>query len=248
MTGSLTSTDTWVSIIGHGLVFGKSDNKSEDRGPRERLRQGERTSPDEDEGVRPSPTSPLPIGGVPVKELVARLQRGSPEALATCYHSLYTPLWRMAIVLTRSRDQADEIIQDVFLSLWGRHEQLSLDMDLRAYLYGAVRNLAKQRARHHTVVARLEDAVANGTISPPALGRGMGDPVADAELQDFYAAFHRALVLLSDRERIALRMRLEDELTFEQIGTILGVSKMGAQKMVVRAEQKIRELLAQYRD
>jgi RNA polymerase sigma factor (sigma-70 family) len=76
----------------------------------------------------------------------------------------------------------------------------------------------------------------------------MGDPVAEAELHDFYTAFYRALALLSDRERIALRMRLEDELTFEQIGTMLGVSKMGAQKMVVRAEQKIRELLAQYRD
>jgi RNA polymerase sigma-70 factor (ECF subfamily) len=154
----------------------------------------------------------------------------------------------MAIVLTHSREGAEEIVQDVFLALWQRHEQLPLHLDIRAYLYAAVRNLSKQRARHDAVVMRFEHAVGDETASPPAMGQGTVDAAAQVESDDFSAAFSHALQLLTARERIALRLRLEEDFTFDQIGDALGISKMGAHKIVMRAEHKIRELLADYRE
>jgi len=239
--------DAWTPIVGRGLVCAQSNDADGDAGPRDRR---PRLPVDGAHVARKDAHDPahILIDGVPAAELVAQLRGGSRAALATLYGALHTPLWRMAVVLTRSRDRADEIVQDVFLALWQRHEQLPHDLDVRAYAYAAVRNLAKQRARHDGVVMRFEHAAAHDSAIPPAMGQAGPDAATHVESADFYAAFSRALRVLKDRERIALRLRLEDEFTFDQIGEALGISKMGAHKLVARAEQKIRELLADYRE
>jgi RNA polymerase sigma-70 factor (ECF subfamily) len=149
-------------------------------------------------------------------------------------------------MLTGSSDVAEEMVQDVFLAVWRRRERITPQDDLRAYLYAALRNAAKMRGRHTRVVRGVASAVEEQRLALPAHGRGPDTPDRRAEASEFYAAYQRALVVLNERERVAVQLRLEEDATFEEIGRVLGLSKVGARTVVLRAEEKIRALLAEY--
>jgi len=187
------------------------------------------------------------VDGVPTAQLVAQLAAGSRDALTTLHRALYVPLWRYAVMITGDAGMAEEILQDVFFSLWCRRERLGPNLDVRAYLYAAVRNQARGLHRHARVVHDVEIAVDRGILALPAFGHDAMAPDAQAEAHEFSEAFRRAIDSLTEREREALQLRVEDDLTFDEIGRLLGLSKMGAHKLVARAEGKVRALLAEYR-
>jgi RNA polymerase sigma-70 factor (ECF subfamily) len=237
--------ESWTSLVGGGLVAGPDDR---DRGQEAinsaSRRPGEAQSNASDAETREH--RPLLINGIPADQLLAELRGGSRAALEVWYRALHDPLWRMAVVLTRSREQAEEIVQDVFLALWRNRESVS--SDVRAYLYASVRHAARERRRQDQMVAQLHDRIAHGYIDPPALGRSEMNSASRADAGDFYDVYRDALTTLTEREALAFRLRLEEELTFEQIGELLGLSKVGARKMILRAEEKIRALLSNFRD
>jgi RNA polymerase sigma-70 factor (ECF subfamily) len=232
----------WAAVFGPSIACAPVETAPRHSGESRRLRD----SWSSDAAATPLPPRLTEIDGTPVTQLLAALRAGDPRALETIHHGLYAQLWHFAAVLTHSASAADEILQEVFFSLWTRREGLDPASDIRAYLYVAVRNQVWYARRHDHVVAAVETAVDRGTLHIPALGQP--EPSADevAEAHEFTDAFRRAVAMLSEKERHALHLRIEDELTFDEIGRILGISKMGAHKIVTRAETKLRALLSEY--
>jgi RNA polymerase sigma-70 factor (ECF subfamily) len=163
------------------------------------------------------------------------------------YDAWYAPLWRLAVILTRSPETADEIVHTVFFSLWIGRETLTITENFRAYLNTAVRNAARMAHRHDRVVNDVVTAVSDQRLAIPAMGQPFTAPDAAAERSEFFAAYRRTLATLSERERIGMQLRFEEELSFDEIGHLLGISKVGAFKLIQRAEVKVRALLADYR-
>jgi RNA polymerase sigma-70 factor (ECF subfamily) len=190
-----------------------------------------------------------PVGGLPVPELLARLQAGHRDALSTLYKALFEELWRIALLQTRSPESANEIVQDVFLWLWARHATIRTDTDIRVYLAVAVRNRARSLNRHARVVQTTKEmaTAAIGADEPLAMGQFGRSSDTLVEDQEFRAAYHRAVATLTDQERLAVFLRWEEDWTFEQVGHALAISKVGARKVVLRAQQKVRALLEDYR-
>jgi RNA polymerase sigma-70 factor (ECF subfamily) len=187
------------------------------------------------------------IEGLPVGEVLAGIRVGDQTALASLYRAMYALLWRIALLMTRSAATAEEVVQDVFLALWARREVLDVEVDIQVYLAAAVRNRANDIGRHGMVVSTVERAVEQHTLDAPAVGMAAPAPDVAVETQEFYDAYYRALALLTKRERTALLLRWEQELTFEQIGGVLGLSNVGARAVVLRGQQKIQQALADYR-
>lgn len=246
----------WLSVFGGPMVCAPSDASSDDGAsrPGRRTRGVRRDARDDAWGdaQRDAPADATAhglstIGGVAVSELLSRLRADDRDALATLYVALRVPMWRLAMILVRSADVADEIVQNVFVALWMRRQALAVNTDLSAYLNTAVRNAARQLGRHGKVVDRVVSAVERSAIDLPAHGAALPRPDAAAEHDDFLQAYHRAIGTLAERERTALMLRWEDERTFEEIGQLLGLSKVGARTVVMRAESKVRALLAEYR-
>jgi len=248
----------WLALFGGPTVCAPSDRPAGLGARMERPRDHEahgrpvrradgRTDDPQDAASDASTTHDTMLGGVSASELVARLRASDRDALATIYLALRVPLWRLAMILVRSADTADEIVQNVFFALWMRRDGLAAQTDLLAYLNTAVRNAVRQLGRHGRVVGGVESAVEQHAIAMPAHGSMGPAPDAAAEHDDFLRAYQRALATLSEREQVALTLRWEEEQTFEAIGAVLGLSKVGARTIVMRAESKVRVLLAEYR-
>jgi RNA polymerase sigma-70 factor (ECF subfamily) len=190
---------------------------------------------------------PTIIEGVSSDLLVSRLREGDRHAFGMLYRTLYDTLWRLALVLARSPNVAEEVVQDVFVRLWTRHATLDIHVDIRVYLYAAVRNRVNDLARHGRLVLDLEQVLRNVPQDVPATSSPIPSPAFSLDERDFQAAYKRALRALTDRERAAVLLRWEEELTFEQLGHALGVSTVGARAIVLRAQKKVQTALGDYR-
>jgi len=53
----------------------------------------------------------------------------------------------------------------------------------------------------------------------------------------------KALDLLPDKQKAALLLRVRDELSYQEIGEILGVSRSSVESLLFRARERLRRLL-----
>jgi len=198
---------------------------------------------------RESPAVPASelIGGVLASELIARLREGDVTAFDTLYRSLFPVLWSIAVLQTHSGDTAEEIVQDVFLRLWVGRTTLHISGDVRVYLSASVRNAAQNLRKHGNVVTMLEDVVTQAARPIPAMGEPTTPTDVAVERDEFVRAYRRALSALTEEERTAAFLRWEEEWPFERIGAVLSMSKVGAFKVVARAQKKLQKILAELR-
>jgi len=165
-------------------------------------------------------------------ELVSHIRSGAMAAFDALYLRYHARLIDFAYRYLRSRDGAEDVVQETMLAVWRGRETWDVAHGVPAYLYGAIRNRALQFGRHVNVVRRT-DALAlpgdlPGTQPPPASD-------AAVEERDTWDAIRAALGKLSDDQQRVLLLRYRDGLTSEQIATVLGISTMAARKQVQRA-------------
>lgn len=74
------------------------------------------------------------------KDILDALKRGNENAIKTLFEAFYRPLCVYSVQITDSIESTEDIVQDVFLRFWEKKIYLSIQENLRAYLFNAVRN------------------------------------------------------------------------------------------------------------
>jgi RNA polymerase sigma-70 factor (ECF subfamily) len=189
-------------------------------------------------------------------DLVARIRAGDEAAFEALYLAHHDGLWRFAYAYVRSRDVAEELVQDVFLSLWGMRASWEVKTRARAWLFAAVRHLALNHLRHERVVARALGGVSGaGRSTQPHGGAAMyqvetstmGAPPPGqqetAEAQELDDAIVRALAELPERRRIAMTLRWKADMSPLEIATVLGTTPEAVRVLLTRARADLSALL-----
>jgi RNA polymerase sigma-70 factor (ECF subfamily) len=78
------------------------------------------------------------LSGAPEKDLVRELQSGSAAAFGEIYDRYWKILLAIAFSRLADRQASEEAVQEVFLSLWARREDVLIE-SLQAYLATAVK-------------------------------------------------------------------------------------------------------------
>src|SRR5712692_7681708 len=87
--------------------------------------------------------------------LLAGLAEGRDEAFAALYDRYGRSLFRVAWTLLRSRQDAEDAVQDVFLGLVRSRAALGRIENLRAYLFSVLRHAATRLAARKETIAPL---------------------------------------------------------------------------------------------
>jgi RNA polymerase sigma-70 factor (family 1) len=100
------------------------------------------------------------------KDLIKGLKNGDSKAysfLVDCYHN---KLCVYAYQLTNDRDNAKDIVQNVFVNIWNIRLKLKDEFVVKSYLYRSVYNefLNQVRSRRHTVSLDLKNIEALSAI------------------------------------------------------------------------------------
>lgn len=92
------------------------------------------------------------------EELVSLLQKGDRAAYTEIYHRYHGPLYIFVYNRIKDREEAKDIIHELFLKLWTDHLRLQVTASISAYLYTAARNRIINTIAHQQVANRYIDS------------------------------------------------------------------------------------------
>ena len=156
--------------------------------------------------------------------------------LERLYDAHAQSLFAYLLNLTRDEQETRDLLQEVFVKLARRPEVLSQAKDERGYLIRLAHNAAidlmrrrETRDKHHTLLA-LELS-------------SLFDTGADPDEEVFRHQLSNALGQLPAEQRAVIHLKLWEDLTFEKIGVVIGISPNTAASRYRYAIDKLRELL-----
>ena len=149
----------------------------------------------------------------------------------------YSPLlYRVALSVLRNPAEAEDVVQDVFVRVLQRQQELARIIDLRPWLVRIAWNLALDR-RRRIRPDQMDEIFAEGLVSPtlPA-----DQALAEARhIRQVLAAMER----LPAKERQALLLSAIEELSTAEIGAVLGSSESSIRSLLFRARAHLRKRL-----
>jgi RNA polymerase sigma-70 factor (ECF subfamily) len=148
------------------------------------------------------------------------------------FRTLYAPLAAFAFRYLRDAAAAEDVVQDVFATLWSTRRSVAIKTSLRAYLYASVRNRALNIRKHDAIVEAWEldesDDDVRALHPPPPPPDVVLD---DRMLNDQLAAAFEAL---PPRQAEVMRLRWQEELSYAEIAEAMGISVKGVEKHLAR--------------
>lgn len=197
---------------------------------------------------------PLLDGGAAVQgvsmdreqDLVARIRSSDAAAFEMLYAEFAPGLLRFAFSQLRSRELAEEAVQDLFLKLWKHRQKWVLARSLRSYLFRALRNCITNYRRTTAARHELQQAVgdADATLAAFPSANGADDHLSEADL---LRALDHAVAALPRRCRETFVLVRQQQLSYAEAAEVLGVSVKAVEMNMVRAFSALRVHLADWR-
>lgn len=141
---------------------------------------------------------------------------------------------------------AEDIAQQVFLRIWRNAKHYRPDAKFTTYIFTITRNLVfnetRRRGRKKEVSSDEREEHSNHTIEDhPA--RQPDAQVLQAEL---LAAVDAAIAALPETQRLAVVLQRYEQLAYEEIATVLGLTVPAVKSLLFRARTSLREALRGY--
>jgi RNA polymerase sigma-70 factor (ECF subfamily) len=171
-----------------------------------------------------------------------RLRAGDAGSFEALFFRHHATLCEIVDAYVGSQAIAEEIVQDLFHTIWRDRARLAVRGSLRSYLCVAARNRALQHLRHGVVARRHAQAAALESD----LDR---EPRADEvlERQEALVALRSAIDALPPRARLAVVLRWRDHLTNADVAEAMGITVKGVEKLLASAMTRLRHSMRSHK-
>lgn len=174
-------------------------------------------------------------------ELVEQARAGDSDAFRELVEAHSQRVFRTAFRLTRSEDNAEDIVQETFLKAFRKLHLFDGRSQFGTWLHRIAVNCAMdlmrkqgRRSQRETIEERTElEAMVDGDPRPDRM----------AESSEVGHAVQKVLQSLSPTERTAFLLRHFEGHTSAEIGRILGIRPGASRNAVFRAVKKLRAAL-----
>ncbi|RNI23604.1 RNA polymerase sigma factor [Rufibacter latericius] len=143
-------------------------------------------------------------------------------------------LYRMALFLLQNKEEAEDILQDVFLKLWSNKHKLHAYASIEAFAMSITKNLCldKLKSRKHKHMVDVVDLELNS---------GEANPYQRSELSDQVSKVQELLKLLPEQQRLILHLRDVEGYAYEEIEQVTGINVNAIRVALSRARKSVRD-------
>ncbi|CAM01182.1 RNA polymerase sigma-70 factor (ECF subfamily) [Saccharopolyspora erythraea NRRL 2338] len=163
--------------------------------------------------------------------LIAAAQRGDASAFDELVRRHTTTMYRVAVRILGNSSEAEDAVQDAWVSAWRSLKRFRGDAAPSTWLYRVVTNaaLAQIRRRRPTVPLDVSDEAVGGLFADHR------DPEGQAVRNEEATMVHRAIATLEPSQRVPLVLHEFEGMGYEEIAEVLDVGAPALRSRLHRA-------------
>ena len=156
----------------------------------------------------------------------------SKQKFERLFKDNYPHMYRMAFSLVENADDAKDAVHQVFAQIWRGKPQISED-SIRGYLLAATRNQCLHMLRSRQLQCKMEEELQRET-----------EETLSEEREELLQQLRQVINdNLTEQDRRVLQLHYEDEMTYQETASVLGISASAVNKHITRSLFKIRKTL-----
>jgi len=169
------------------------------------------------------------------KELLARLQRDDREAFDQIYYQYSLKIYANILRMVKDPDDAQELLQDVFLKVWEKRHNIDPEQSFKSYLFRISRNLVYNFFRDVSIERKVMDYLASiGT----ELHTDLEDDLMFKEQKQL---LEQAINQLPPQRRQVYTLCKIEGHSYAEVSRMLGISTSTISDHIVKATRFIKE-------
>jgi RNA polymerase sigma-70 factor (ECF subfamily) len=181
------------------------------------------------------------------RRLLERLRAGDKAACAECVERHSPGVYRLALRLMRSAAEAEDVVQETFLSAFKAIDRFEGRAGLRTWLYRIAYNAALMRLRRpEPDFVPVDDPDGDGVLVPRQLFDWCCLPAEDFDTAEARQELEAAIHALPEKLRAVFVLRELEGLSTEAAAEALGLSPEAVKTRLHRARLWLRERLSGY--
>ena len=179
--------------------------------------------------------------------LMLQVRQGSIQAFEQLVEMHQSAIIGTVTRMLGNVDDAHDIAQQVFLRVWKSAPRYEPTAKFTTWLYTITRNLVfnetrrRSRRREVSLEPESEDDQPRQIASHSTPG-----PDEQAQQDELERALDRAIAALPEKQRLAVVLRRHQEVPYEQLCDILGMSLPAVKRLLFRARNELRKSLEAY--
>ena len=147
---------------------------------------------------------------------------------------LYPRLQRVALRLLGNAEDAEDMVQEVYMKLWSKRDALPDVQDVEAYCVTLTKNMCIDRLRMAEVEKEDVDEV-------PIMLTATDDVEAQVERHDAVEQVKQIIETLPEHQQQVITLRDMEDCSFEEIAEQMGLTAVNIRMLLSRARKTIRE-------
>ena len=156
----------------------------------------------------------------------------SKQKFERLFKENYPHMYRMAFSLVENADDAKDAVHQVFAQIWLGKPQISED-SIRGYLLAATRNQCLHMLHSRQLQRKMEEELQRET-----------EETLNEEREELLQQLRQVINdNLTEQDRRVLQLHYEDEMTYQETASVLGISASAVNKHITHSLFKIRKTL-----
>lgn len=149
-------------------------------------------------------------------------------------------LFRLALRITLSKEEAEDIVQDTLIKVWNQRDRWEEIDSIEAFSNTICRNLALDRIKRKENSNESLDDI--GNFEPAA----SSNPYEKTQQRDRLALIRKLIDSLPEKQRSCMQLRDIEGKPYKEIAAILGISEEQVKVSIFRARQAIKQQYIKY--
>ncbi len=173
------------------------------------------------------------------QELLAGLRNGKPKCFEEIFNRYWLQLYKLAYAKLRSKNEAEELVQEIFFNLWKGHKVLMIN-DLSQYLKAAVKLRIISGIRSKIV---RENYWKYYQLFIPGHGRFTEESI---EYVDLHGALEKAMNQLPQKSQLVFKLNRIQGMSIEEISDHLKIPRRTIEHHLTKSTRSLKVILKDF--
>ncbi len=164
--------------------------------------------------------------------IIQKVAEGDSKAFTQLYDYYKEPGLRFIFSIVKDKEEAENMLQEVFVKIWNRRDQINPELNFKAYLFTCLKNMAFDH---------LKKMDKNQQMLSQYLLKVKDNHEQDVDVEEVKInMLMSAMSTLPKKRKMILQLIVNEGKSYQEIAEIMRISKNTVKNQLVKAKQYLR--------